>query len=29
VTLRLRSALLDLQYGRREDTHGWMHRVGG
>ena len=28
VTLQLRSALLDLQYGRREDTHGWMHRVG-
>ena len=27
VTLRLRSALLDLQYGRREDPHGWMHRV--
>ena len=28
VTLQLRSALLDLQYGRREDTHAWMHRVG-
>ena len=28
VTLQLREALLDLQYGRREDTHGWMHRVG-
>jgi branched-chain amino acid aminotransferase len=28
VTLRLREALLDLQYGRREDTHGWMHLVG-
>ena len=28
VTMQLRSALLDLQYGRREDTHGWMHRVG-
>jgi branched-chain amino acid aminotransferase len=29
TTLRLRSALLDLQYGRREDPYGWMHRVGG
>ena len=28
VTLRLRSALLDLQYGRAPDPHGWMHRVG-
>ena len=28
VTLRLRAALLDLQYGRVADTHGWMHRVG-
>jgi len=28
VTMRLRSALLDLQYGRREDPFGWMHRVG-
>jgi len=27
VTLRLREALLDLQYGRSEDRHGWMHRV--
>ncbi|RCK71419.1 branched-chain amino acid aminotransferase [Desertihabitans brevis] len=26
-TLELRQALLDIQYGRREDTHGWMHRV--
>ncbi|WP_114907968.1 branched-chain amino acid aminotransferase [Ornithinimicrobium murale] len=23
----LRSALLDIQYGRAEDTHGWMHRL--
>ena len=28
VTMRLRATLLDLQYGRREDPHGWMHRVG-
>ena len=28
VTMRLREALLDLQYGRREDPHGWMRRVG-
>ena len=27
VTMRLRETLLDLQYGRREDTHGWMHPV--
>ena len=24
----LRQALLDLQYGRAADTHGWMHRAG-
>lgn len=23
----LRGALLDIQYGRVEDTHGWMHRL--
>jgi branched-chain amino acid aminotransferase len=28
VTLRLRSALLDLQYGRAADPHGWMRPVG-
>ncbi len=27
VTMRLREALLDLQYGRREDPNGWMHTV--
>lgn len=27
MTLRLRSALIDVQYGRAEDTHGWMHRL--
>ena len=28
VTLRLREALLDLQYGRAADPHGWMHPIG-
>lgn len=23
----LRNALLDIQYGRVEDTHGWMHQL--
>jgi branched-chain amino acid aminotransferase len=27
VTRRLRTALLDLQYGRTPDTHGWLHKV--
>ncbi len=27
VTRAIRSALVDLQYGRAEDTFGWMHRV--
>jgi branched-chain amino acid aminotransferase len=27
VTGRIRSALLDVQYGRAEDTHGWLHRL--
>ena len=27
VTSAIRSALLDVQYGRSEDTHGWMHRL--
>jgi branched-chain amino acid aminotransferase len=27
VTMRLRHALLDIQTGRAEDTHGWMHPV--
>jgi branched-chain amino acid aminotransferase len=26
-TTQVRRALLDIQYGRREDPHGWMHRV--
>jgi len=27
VTRRLRAALLDIQYGRTEDNHGWLHRI--
>ncbi|PPK98572.1 branched-chain amino acid aminotransferase [Kineococcus xinjiangensis] len=27
VTQSIRTALLDLQYGRAEDTHGWMRRL--
>ncbi len=27
VTTSVRQALVDLQYGRAEDTFGWMHRV--
>ncbi len=27
VTTKLRAALLDLQYGRTADTHGWVRRV--
>jgi len=27
VTTEVRTALVDLQYGRAEDTFGWMHRV--
>lgn len=27
VTTSLRSALLDIQYGRAEDRHGWLRRV--
>ncbi len=26
-TMDIRNALLDIQYGRVEDTHGWMHKV--
>jgi len=28
VTIKLREALLDIQRGTREDTHGWMHKLG-
>jgi branched-chain amino acid aminotransferase len=27
VTMRLRQALLDVQYGKAEDTHGWVRKV--
>ncbi len=27
VTMKLRNALMDVQYGRVDDTHGWMRRV--
>ena len=27
VTQEVRTALVDIQYGRAEDTFGWMHRV--
>lgn len=27
VTLGIRQALVDLQYGRVADRHGWMHRI--
>jgi branched-chain amino acid aminotransferase len=27
LTMRIRQALVDVQYGRSEDTFGWMHRV--
>ncbi|MDP9444239.1 MAG: branched-chain amino acid aminotransferase [Actinomycetota bacterium] len=27
VTARIRGELLDIQYGRVEDAHGWMHRI--
>ncbi|TDE09652.1 branched-chain amino acid aminotransferase [Jiangella asiatica] len=27
VTQEIRAALLDVQYGRADDAHGWMHRI--
>ncbi|MFC5179200.1 branched-chain amino acid aminotransferase [Nocardioides taihuensis] len=27
LTMRIRQALVDVQYGRAEDTFGWMHHV--
>ena len=27
ITAQVRAALVDIQYGRAEDTFGWMHRV--
>ncbi len=29
VTVRLRTALLDIQRGRAPDRHGWVHRIVG
>ncbi len=28
LTMRIRQALVDVQFGRAEDTFGWMHPVG-
>ncbi|MEU9665459.1 branched-chain amino acid aminotransferase [Streptomyces bobili] len=28
VTVKLREALLDIQRGKAEDRHGWMHEIG-
>lgn len=27
LTMQIRQALIDIQYGRSADTFGWMHRV--
>jgi branched-chain amino acid aminotransferase len=27
MTLRIRKSLIDVQYGRAEDSHGWMHQL--
>ncbi len=27
ITTRLRHALMDVQYGRAKDVHGWMHKL--
>ncbi|HET6667653.1 MAG TPA: branched-chain amino acid aminotransferase [Intrasporangium sp.] len=27
LTLKIRQALVDIQYGRAEDTFGWMHKI--
>ena len=28
ISMRLRETLLDIQHGRVDDTHAWLHRVG-
>jgi branched-chain amino acid aminotransferase len=28
VSMKLRNTLVDIQYGRAEDTHGWLRRLG-
>jgi branched-chain amino acid aminotransferase len=25
--MKIRQALVDIQYGRAEDTFGWMHKI--
>jgi branched-chain amino acid aminotransferase len=25
--MKIRQALVDIQYGRAEDTFGWMHQI--
>ncbi|MET0713971.1 MAG: branched chain amino acid aminotransferase, partial [Mycetocola sp.] len=27
LTMSIREELTDIQYGRREDTHGWLYRL--
>jgi len=27
LTMQIRQSLVDIQYGRADDTFGWMHRV--
>lgn len=27
LTMKIRQALIDIQYGRADDEHGWMHKV--
>ncbi|HBR89762.1 MAG TPA: branched chain amino acid aminotransferase, partial [Microbacterium sp.] len=27
LALSLREELTDIQYGRRDDTHGWLYRL--
>ncbi len=27
MTMQLRNRLIDVQYGRTPDTHGWLHRL--
>jgi len=29
LTMQIRQSLIDIQYGRAEDTFGWMHKVTG
>ena len=27
MTMQLRQRLIDVQYGRAQDSHNWMHRI--